>query len=898
MWSHARAVVIAMLTTLVVAMPSEAQQFVNGLAQPVFSTVGLITHNVWVEVPDLDTDRDGINDRIRIQVRRPLDTEQGVRLPIVMTASPYSGGTLPFPQHDITGPLYEPAAIDADGLDQRVPPSPPPTPPAGTFEPYTGNTQVTTLSASGYQNYFLVRGFIFVEAQNLGTGNSTGCPTIGGIEESLAMKAVINWFNGIGNGYDVNGNRVEAYWTTGNTAMIGVSYDGTLPLAAASTGVAGLKAIVPIAGVSSYYDHRRSYGVVINSNPTIGTDADTLFDNILSRRRPEYCKYMRDQIAVLKERETGDWTSWWEERDYTRYAGNFQAAVLISHGLNDLNTKPRMYARLWKALTEHNVPRKIWLNTGGHGDGANSGARQAAWRDELNRFWSQYLFGQDNNWTGGPRAAVQRSSTVWADYADWPVPGSAPTAFHLSASGNNTSGQIGVDDFLLDESPSIENIIDNSAIDATALVQAASSPHRLVYKSPVLTAPVHISGIPSVKFRMAFGQGSATVSAMVVQYSASGNSTIITRGWADPQNRHSVSQTYAIHPGEPYDIAFDLQPHDYVFPAGSRIGFVVMSSDRLFTLRPTAGRLLYLNPIGSTLTLPVVGGKAAFAAAATAPPAAPIDLTVEAQSPTAIIVNWSDQASNETGYKIERSSDGVLFSQVATVGADVSTYLDESSAFAAAQHYRVRAYSTNGGNSAYSNSDGIGVPSITSPGTATAIHDAAFSYQVAATWSPSTYAASGLPPGLAVDSHTGAITGSPQATGVFTITLSASNAFGNGTGALVLTIVDAAAPVFASLTASPGSLWPPNNKMVAVTLTAGVSDAVDPAPTTRIIGVSSDEPQSSAGDWSVTGPLSLNLRASRRGQGNGRVYAITVESRDDAGNVSTKDVTVVVPHNR
>ena len=79
--------------------------------------------------------------------------------------------------------------------------------------------------------------------------------------------------------------------------MIGVSYDGTLPIAAAATGVAGLKSIVPIAGVSSYYDHRRSYGGIMMSNPTLGTDADTLFDNILTRRYPEVCAYMRDQIV-------------------------------------------------------------------------------------------------------------------------------------------------------------------------------------------------------------------------------------------------------------------------------------------------------------------------------------------------------------------------------------------------------------------------------------------------------------------------------------------------------------------------------------------------------------------------------------------------------------------------
>ena len=526
-----------------------------------------------------------------------------------------------------------------------------------------------------------------MEAQNLGTGRSTGCPTIGGVEESLAMKAVIDWFNGVGTGRDINNNVVNAYWTTGNTTMIGVSYDGTLPLAAASTGVAGLKAIVPIAGVSSYYDHRRSFGVVINSNPTIGTDADTLFDNILSRKFPQYCGYLRDQIDVLKERTTGDWTPWWEERDYTRYVGNFHAAVLISHGLNDLNVKPRMFARLWAALTEQRAA-KIWLNTGGHGDGANSELARA-WRDELNRFWSQYLFGQNNNWTSGPRAAVQRSTNVWTDYADWPVPGAAPTTFNLVASGNNTIGHMGIEDHHADHV--LENIIDNSAIDATVLVQNAASPNRLVYKSHQLTAPVHISGTPEVKLKMSFGQGSATVSAILVQYNSNGTSTILTRGWADPQNRYSISETYKIEPGVAYDINFTLQPQDYIFPAGSRIGLVVMSSDRLFTLRPPAGRELTLDPINSEFILPVVGGEAAVATASVAAPDAPSDR----QSPRypQQLRLAGRQHETETVFEIDRSLDGEhfrrsrLFSRTSPSDVPFTT-----------KRYRVRATNTGSGD--------------------------------------------------------------------------------------------------------------------------------------------------------------------------------------------------------
>lgn len=90
------------------APPVSGPAFVDGLAQPVFAGQPVVRHNVWVEVPGLDTDRDGVDDRIRLQVSRPDATERGTRLPVVLVASPYAGGTRPYPQYDVNVPLFAP----------------------------------------------------------------------------------------------------------------------------------------------------------------------------------------------------------------------------------------------------------------------------------------------------------------------------------------------------------------------------------------------------------------------------------------------------------------------------------------------------------------------------------------------------------------------------------------------------------------------------------------------------------------------------------------------------------------------------------------------------------------------------------------------------------------------
>ena len=89
--------------------------------------------------------------------------------------------------------------------------------------------------------------------------------------------------------------------------------------------------------------------------------------------------------------------------------------------------------------------------------------------------------------------------------------------------------------------------------------------------------------------------------------------------------------------------------------------------------------------------------------------------------------------------------------------------------------------------------------------------------------------------------------------------------------------------------------------MIPVTISVDVSDACDANPTCKITTVFSDEAVGGTGDgdtspdWVITGDLTLDLRAERSGQGGGRVYTITIECTDVAGNPSTRDLTVTVP---
>lgn len=125
----------------------------------------------------------------------------------------------------------------------------------------------------------------------------------------------------------------------------------------------------------------------------------------------------------------------------------------------------------------------------------------------------------------------------------------------------------------------------------------------------------------------------------------------------------------------------------------------------------------------------------------------------------------------------------------------------------------------------------------------------------------------------------------------------------NLTVSAVGVLADTTPPVIASLSTAPASLWPPNHKMVPVTVIANATDDTGPV-ITRILSVTSNEPDNGLGDGDtandivISGPMTLKLRAERSGQGDGRIYAITVEAEDAAGNTSTAVVNVTVPKSK
>jgi len=118
-----------------------------------------------------------------------------------------------------------------------------------------------------------------------------------------------------------------------------------------------------------------------------------------------------------------------------------------------------------------------------------------------------------------------------------------------------------------------------------------------------------------------------------------------------------------------------------------------------------------------------------------------------------------------------------------------------------------------------------------------------------------------------------------------------------------IAVVDTTAPRIESLAANPSMLWPPNHKMRRIALEVNASDACAEV-NCKVVGITTNELDDGKGDGSTVGDAfildakTVALRAERAGAGNGRVYTITVECTDAAGNAATETIDVSAPHNR
>jgi len=182
----------------------------------------------WVVVPEVDTDRDGLDDLVHVDVVRQGETAGGLRVPVILSASPYFAGSSNVANHDIYVEVGEDPDYAAD-----PPYSFPNAATTSTLKAGTG----TNVGFSYYISNTLVadwvsRGFAVGHAELSGSGFSEGCPTVGDADEQAFVKAAVEWFahkdgmigyTDLTRSVRVSNASNPVTWSTGKVGMTGTS---------------------------------------------------------------------------------------------------------------------------------------------------------------------------------------------------------------------------------------------------------------------------------------------------------------------------------------------------------------------------------------------------------------------------------------------------------------------------------------------------------------------------------------------------------------------------------------------------------------------------------------------------------------------------------------------------
>ena len=443
--------------------------FVNGMAQPIFPfTTGavekgysnedsdIIRYCVYVET-NYDTDGDGKLDLVKALVQVPRAAAKGdYKAATIYEARPYITGCTEL--YGYEDDLYNTGNFDIKAM-YNTPAARKPVGSATTKEAaaaansadwYYWNPEEKMMDYEDldWYDYYLVRGYAVVECGGLGTKGSEGYETCGTDLEIDAFKCVIEWLHGDRVAYtDKTSNiSIAADWSNKKVGMTGRSYAGTTQFGLATTGVAGLETIVPVAGIASWYEYTNSQGISTDSEPAY---SDALAGYCAGRKldaddwnkiKADYGNYLQTIYDIQRDLNGnyGETGGHWNIRDYTvdttqtgpigtTGPSQIKCSALIVHGLNDYNVRTKEFQLMYNAFTKAGETVKLLLHQDGHLTPTYPAGNlvfdigDSSYDEILNRWFSHYLYGVENGAEDMAAVTAQSShdTNVWNTYDSW-----------------------------------------------------------------------------------------------------------------------------------------------------------------------------------------------------------------------------------------------------------------------------------------------------------------------------------------------------------------------------------------------------------------------------------------------------------------------------------------------
>lgn len=440
---------------------SKVPVFENGLAQPVFpftdgktgekydpATSDIVRYCVYVE-SDYDMDGDGKRDLVKVFVQVPRSAVEGnYKAATLFEARPYCAGV----QEDGYDHMKEVAEkeyrkFDLADLDHKAAPRVPSgsasamdlalkADPSDWYYKDKGSTNSMVYENIDSFNYYLVRGFAVIVSAGFGALGSDGFNYVGSEYERDAFKSVVEWIHDDRVAYaDREGTiTTKADWANGNVAMTGRSYAGTMPFAVATTGVEGLKTIVPVAGIADWYSQQNMQGAqrywpkeMLNSFLAYYCSS-RYNDSTLSEKQLDDIAAFHHELSLQQLKCGFDYDEkFWGSGNYRLNADKIKCPALIVQGLNDENVSTKQFEMMLKSFQKAGQTVKAILHQGPHitptmpNKGYGILIDGKFYDDIVNEWISHYLYGVKNQAEDMPAVLVQTNhdQRKWETSASW-----------------------------------------------------------------------------------------------------------------------------------------------------------------------------------------------------------------------------------------------------------------------------------------------------------------------------------------------------------------------------------------------------------------------------------------------------------------------------------------------
>ena len=440
---------------------SKVPVFENGLAQPVFkftdgktgenydpATSSIVRYCVYVE-SDYDIDGDGKRDLVKAFIQVPRSAVEGsYKAATLYEARPYCAGV----QADGYDHMKEVESkeyrkFDFADLDKEVPARIPEgtisamdlalkADPADWYYPDKGNNNSMVYENLDNFNYYLVRGFAVVVSAGFGALGSDGFNYVGSEYERDAFKSVVEWLHGDRVAYADREGKIEtkADWANGNVAMTGRSYAGTMPFAVATTGVEGLKTIVPVAGIADWYTQQNMQGAqrywpkeMLNSFLAYFCSS-RYNDETLSEKQLDDIAAFHHELSLQQLKCGFDYDpEFWGAGNYRLHADQIKCSALIVHGFNDENVSTKQFEMMHTAFEQAGQTVKLILHQGPHITPTMANKNYGIlidgkfYDDIVNEWISHYLYGVENGAEKMPEVLAQTNydQKKWGVESAW-----------------------------------------------------------------------------------------------------------------------------------------------------------------------------------------------------------------------------------------------------------------------------------------------------------------------------------------------------------------------------------------------------------------------------------------------------------------------------------------------